>query len=285
MNAALDALCYIQEQTSYEDDYKGKFGYEYHDCGNGRFFLTFPAVLQSFGVKNRNGRKYDLNNVWHCIQTDEYIQEMLKHNSWMGEIDHPAPEIAGQELTVQRICNPNMERTSHYIRSPRIEGNLLTANIQTDSSTQAGMNMAIKIVDGKIVPCFSARVLGSKAPGSDVVIVKKLATYDWVLFPSHDVAVARINQPLMESVENKFEKETGIKIVYFKDLAKMAAGNSEETKLLCEAFQLTEEDIIGVTETGNSVVLAENSNIYVQPITSEQIRKRTQDSLRDWINK
>ena len=283
MNAALDTLCYIQEQTSYMEDYDGKFGYEIHDCGS-RFYVTFPAVLQSFGIKNRNGRKYDQSNIWHCIQTDDYIQSMLKQNSWMGEIDHPAPDKDGEELTVQRISNPNMEKTSHYIRSPRMNGNLLEANIQTDSSNVNGMNMAIKIVDGKIIPCFSARVLGSKAPNSDTVMVRKLVTYDWVLYPSHQEAMGKLNQPLMESAK-QLENETGVKIVYFKDLARMAAGNSEETKMLCEAFQLTEEDIIGVTNTGNSIVLAENANIYVQPISSPQIRKRTQDSLRDWINK
>ena len=32
-----------------------------------------------------------------------------------------------------------------------MEGNLLLGTIQTDSSTDAGMNMAIKIVDGKII--------------------------------------------------------------------------------------------------------------------------------------
>lgn len=283
MNAALDALCYIQEQTSYDEDYNGKFGYELHDCGS-RFFLKFPAVLQSFGVKNRNTRKYDKMNVWGCIQNDEYIQEMLRHNSWMGEIDHPAPEKVGEELTLQRISNPNMERTSHYIRSPRLNGDLLEANIQTDSSTDAGMNMAIKIVDGKLTPCFSARVLGSKAPGSDFVTVRKLVTYDWVLFPSHREAVAKINQPLMESV-NECERATGIRIIYFPDLAKMAAGKSEETKMLCEAFNLTEEDIIGVTATGNSVVLNENGNTYIQPISSEQVRSKTKSLLNDWMNK
>ena len=282
MNAVLDTLCYIQEQSSFEEDYKGNFGYELHDCGS-RFYLTFPAVLQSFGVKNRNKRKYDLNNVWNCIQTDDYIQSMLKQNSWMGEIDHPAPEMVGGELTVQRISNPDMTRTSHYIRSPRINGNLIEANIQTDSSNKHGMNMAIKIVDGKIIPCFSARVLGSKAPGSDTVIVKKLVTYDWVLYPSHPEALAKIHQPLMESVQ-ECEKATGVKIIYFPELAKMAAG-TEDVKILCEAFQLTEDDIIGVTATGNSVVLNENSNVYIQPISDEILRNKTKAALTDWINK
>ena len=56
MNQSLDTLCYIQEQTSYMEDYKEDFGYEVHDRGS-RFFVTFNAVLQSFGVRNRNQRE------------------------------------------------------------------------------------------------------------------------------------------------------------------------------------------------------------------------------------
>lgn len=283
MNRALDTLCYIQEQTSFQEDYKD-FGYQVHDKGD-RFYVTFPAVLQSFGIKNRNGREYDQTNIWNCIQTDEYIQSMLKQNSWMGEMDHPAPEKVGEELTLQRISNPDMGRTSHYIRSPRMNGNLLEANIQTDSSNKAGMNMAIKIVDGKIIPCFSARVLGSMNPSSrrPVVFVRKLISYDWVLYPSHRESMAKINQPIQESV-NEAARALGCTVVFLNELAKMAAGHSEETKMLCEAFNLTEADIVGLTSTGNSVVLTENGNTYIQPLRDANIRKKTQNELRDFFN-
>lgn len=279
-----DALCYIQEQTSSPEDYGDKFGYEVHDMGS-RFYVTFPAILQTFNDGlNRNGRCYDPDNIWDRIANDDYIQTMLKQNSWMGEIDHPAPEKLGQELTLQRISNPDLKKTSHYIRSPKMVGNKLEANIQTDSSNEHGMNMAIKIVDGKIIPCFSARVLGSKAPNSNKVLVRKLICYDWVLYPSHAGAQAKINQPLMESIQEA-ERATGTRIIYFPELAKMAAGHSEETKMLCEAFNLTEADIIGVTQTGNSIVLNENGNTYIQPISDGIIRKKTKASLMDWLNK
>lgn len=88
-NTELDTLCYIREQTSFTDDYKDNFGYEMHDLGN-RFYLIFDAVLHSFGVMNRNHRSYDQANIWDCIQHDDYIQSMLRQNSWIGEIDHPS---------------------------------------------------------------------------------------------------------------------------------------------------------------------------------------------------
>lgn len=281
MNKALDTLCYIQEQTSFLEDYDN-FGYQVHDLGS-RFYVTFPAVLHTFGSKlNRNKRRYDQNNIWNCIQTDDYIQSMLRQNSWMGEIDHPAPEKDGEELTIQRISNPNMEKTSHFIRSPKMVEDRLEANIQTDSSNKHGMNMAIKITDGKIIPCFSARVLGTKRPGTDLVWVRKLITYDWVLYPSHVEAQAKIHQPIMESVQ-ELEKEINTKIIYFPELAKMAAG-AEDVKYLCEAFELTEADFYGVTATGNSAVFTEGSNVYVQPLSSGILRKRTTSALSDWLN-
>src|SRR5699024_506094 len=123
-NNELDTLCYIREQTSFTDDYKDNFGYEMHDLGN-RFYLIFDAVLHSFGVMNRNHRSYDQANIWNCIQHDDYIQSMLRQNSWIGEIDHPSAKVKGEELTISRISNPDMERSSHYIRKPRMEGNLL----------------------------------------------------------------------------------------------------------------------------------------------------------------
>ena len=67
------------------------------------------------GVMNRNHRSYDQANIWDCIQHDDYIQSMLRQNSWIGEIDHPSAKVKGEELTISRISNPDMERSSHYI--------------------------------------------------------------------------------------------------------------------------------------------------------------------------
>ena len=280
----LDTLCFIQEQTSFNEDYAGNFGYEVHDKGN-RFYVTFEAVLQSFGVRNRNKREYDANNIMDRIEHDDYIQSMLRQNSWMGEIDHPAPNIQGEELTMQRIANPDMSRTSHYIRRPRLNGNLLEATIQTDSSNDSGMNMAIKIVDGKIIPCFSARVLGSlqNRDGRPVVFVRKLITYDWVLYPSHPEAMAKITQPIQESVDNA-QKYTGTTIIFFPELAKMAVAASKEAAWLYESFGLTEDDLVGVTESGNSVVMKEGASVYIQPMNDRNIRKKTKSIITDWLN-
>jgi len=286
MKNDLSTLCYLQEQVSYPEDYATEFGYKIHDRGS-RFYLTFDAVLQSFGTLNRNRRMYESSNVMDKINNDEYIQTMLRQNSWMGELDHPSSEYNGQELSMNRIANPNPEKTSHYIRSPKLNGNLLEAHIQTDSSNVNGMNMAIKIVDGKIFPCFSARVLGElqNRSGRPVVNVRKLITYDFVLFPSHPEAVGKITHPMTETTKKKIEKETGYKILFFKELATMAANDSKETEWLCESFGLNVDDVVGLTSSGSSLVIQESKNVYIQPISDKKIKAKTRKLLVDWLNR
>jgi hypothetical protein len=284
MNKSLNTLAYIHEQTSYPSDYKTPFGYKMYEKKD-RFYVTFDAILQSFGVLNRNKRMYLAENVMDRINNDVYIQTMLKQNSWMGELDHPSPVVAGTELSMNRISNTNPERSSHYIRSPRLCGNLLEAHIQTDSSNENGMNMAIKIVDGKITPAFSARVLGDlqNRNGQPIVNVKKLITYDFVLFPSHADALGKISQPIVESTK-VVEEATGAKVIPFKELAQMVAQDSKETEWLCESLGLKIDDIIGVTSTGNSVVVEDNKSKFVVPITQAILREKTRQIMTEWLH-
>ena len=282
----LETLCYLQEQTSYQEDYKD-FGYEVFDKGD-RFYVVFDAILQSFGDLNRNGREYDADNIWSCIINDEFVQHCLTTNQWIGECDHPSAKKQGEELTLSRISNPDMDHDSHFIRKPRLtpDKKLLRATVQTDSGTYEGMNMAKKIVDSKIIPCFSARVLGAlqKKMGRPVVHVKKLITYDWVLFPSHQRALAEIRQPIVESASS-IGNMINSKIIYLKELAKLAFNNDKEVQWLCESFDITENDLLGVTESGNSVVLTESGNVYIQPISDKNIRNKTRNMVQDRINK
>lgn len=282
----LSTLCYIQEQTSFPEDYKNQFGYEIHQSSRpGRFYVTFDAILQSFGVMNRNGRMYDQANIWQCISTDETIRQYLADNSWLGEVDHPAAQMNGQTLSVNRIANPDKTLSSHYIRKPRMNGTFLEATIQSDSSTEAGMNMAVKITDGKIIPCFSARVLGAleQRDGKPTVIVRKLVTYDWVLYPSHREARAKITQPVVENA-NTLAKEANTTIIFLPQLAQMAAEGAKDTEWLCESFGITSDNLIGVTETGNSVVVATEDEAFLAPITDWQLRDRCRSMVTDWFN-
>lgn len=280
-----NALCYISEQCCYPED-NANFGYEVHKTDDpSRWYLTFTATLQSFGVRNRNRRFYDANNVMDVINSSDYIQSCLRNNNWIGELDHPESPFKGSQLSVQRLGNPDPKTDSHYIRRPHLEGNLLRAPIQTDSATAEGMNLAIKIVDGKIMPCYSARVMGEmrNIDGRPTVWVKRLVTYDFVLYPSHPEATADIKvEQITESV-NELEGLDGTTIVYLGELARLAANSSKETAWLCESFDLTIDDVVGLTSTGNSVVIREGANTYVQPLTDSRIRSMTISAVRDFI--
>lgn len=285
MNNNLATLCYISEQTSFVEDYKD-FGYKVHDKGN-RFYLTFNGTLQSFGVQNRNRRTYEAANIMSCINNDEFIQSMLRQQSWVGEIDHPTAVHAGDTLSQERISKPDFKYSSHYIRKPWLEGNLLRSPIQTDSSNEYGMNMAIKIVDGKIVPAFSARSFGElqNKMGNPVVYVRRLITYDWVPFPSHPEALADIKPGVLQESVDAFEKQSGGKIIQFTELARMVANDSKETEWLCESFGLSIDSIIGLNSTADSIIINENKNIYSQPITDAFIRNKARNGLSDFLGR
>ena len=78
------------------------------------------------------------------------------------------------------------------------------------------------------------------------------------------------------------ENELHDRVIFFDELARMVANNDAETQMLCEAFDLTLDDVVGVTENG-SVVITENQNVYVKPITDRIIRSKTQNMLNDWL--
>ena len=276
----LNTLCYIKEEGYPE--LNTNVGYKVHDKGN-RFFLTFNATLQSFDVENRNKRYYEASNIMDRINNDEYIQDQLSRNCWIGELDHPAAVIVGQDLTSNRIGNPDPTRSSHFIRKPWLSGNLLKAPIQTDSSNECGMNMAIKMVDGHMVPGFSARVLGElvNRNGRPTVHVKRLVTYDSVFFPSHKEALGDVPAT---PVEESAKLLTDNRIVFLTELARMAANNSKETEWLCESFGVDINSVVGLTETGNSIVIKEDQNVYIQPISDKIIRQRTKNIITDYFN-
>ena len=285
MKQLTDGLCYISEQTSFPEDYEN-FGYTVREGSNGFPVVEFESVLQSFGVLNRNGRNYQQDNVWTMVQTDPYVVDQRRRNCWEGEEDHPNAIFSGQKLAISRLTATDLGRASHYIRKPRCEGNLLKAHIQTDNGTECGRNMATKIMDGKIVPGFSARVFGNMTniDGKPTIILTRLITYDWVNYPSHSDALAELNQPLMESANQTeyFKNTFGNTMITFNELRDMLRSDSDEMKLLCESFHINADNIVGMC--GNSAVVQENANIFVQPLTDRHILKKSKHMIADWIN-
>ena len=243
------------------------------------FYVEFDTTLQSFGVMNRNHRMYNQSNVWSCIQNDEKIQDLLKNKSWFGEMDHPTPRLKSEELSPERIMNSLPGNTSHKIMDPYCKSNLINARIQTDAGTEAGMNMAKKILQG-MTPRFSARALAElvNKNGTPTVNMKKLITYDWVLYPSHVEAHANTTpKAIVKSVETVNESVqpdiiTIIPAIPIRELCEYAMSKSQNCQVLTEAFEITPEEL-GISSDNSHLLVKESSGTVFGMKLEDNVRK------------
>ena len=261
---------FISEQVS-PDTHESPTNIKVHN-ENGLFFIEFDSYLQSFDIMNRNVRLYDGDNVWSCIASDQKIQALLKDNAWFGEMDHPNVTFKGQDIDPQRMLNAKMENTSHKIINPRRVGNLLMARIQTDSGTDAGINMAKKTLQG-MSPAFSARAVANitNRNGKPYVFMKKLITYDWVLYPSHAEAHI-IDKPFTESVTEP--TVTSVAILPLKELLQYAGKKNVNSQMIMESFDLTADNIVGFDSGAKHIIMKDKFNtIYcnMDPSLSREI--------------
>lgn len=248
------------------------------------FFVDFDAVLQSFDVLNRNRRYYTADNVWKAIQTPK-IQDLLAHNSWFGEMNHPTQLTQNAKLTPERIRDVLPSNRSHKIMNPKIEGNLLTAHIQTASGTDAGTGFAKEIIQG-MVPRFSCRSIATlrSINGKPTVVVKFLITYDWVFYPSHSEAQIRGTvKPILESgciTESTVLNGSGVTaddvMIPLREILDLVGNTDMNTNILMESFDLDLQDIVGFTaDHSHAIVLDHDNTIYAK--ISPQTKARVDD--------
>lgn len=239
---------------------------------NSIFYVEFDTILQSFDILNRNQRYYDGQNVIDCIYKDPKIVDQMNNNGWFGEMDHPFAKKKGEELTPQRLANPDPGNTSHKIIRPRLEGNLLRAHIQTDAGTSAGMNMAKKIIQG-LNAAFSARSIAelTNRGGKPYVMMKKLITYDWVLYPSHPEAhmttpARGVSKSITESAGIDYNQPYTVESVCIplKEILEHVSTSSVNAQMIMESFELTTENITGYDSVGKHFIMTDESKrIYV----------------------
>ena len=241
---------YIAEQTSPEDykitnmDVVNK---------NGVFFVKFDTCLQSFEVINRNNRQYLMSNIRDCFQT-ERLQALLADNALYGEMDHPLQEFKNQPLTPERINTIEMSRRSHKIMNPDFKNNMLYAHIETASGTEAGRGFASEIIQG-LNPAFSCRALAGLQliNNKPTVIVRKVITYDWVLYPSHKEAhkvdeaqgVVKKIKTVTESVADNVKKYSKDILLPLKEILENVGHKDVNMNLIMESFELSEDEFVG----------------------------------------
>lgn len=260
------------------------------------FYVTFETTLQSFGVMNRNRRVYNLDNVWHCLTTDEKIQDLLKNSSWFGECDHPLPKLKDEKLSPERIMNADPRNTSHKILKPYRTRNLINAIIETDAGTDAGINMAKKIIQG-MVPRFSARALADliSRNGVPTVDMKKLITYDWVFYPSHIEAHA-VTAPRVVAKEVDIESVVRESVVPTKEIAdtefdyvcivplhqllEYATEKSENVGVIMESFELNPADVFGITDDASHLKIRDGKSVL-----NIQLEEKIRDNISGYLSR
>lgn len=281
-------LVYISEQTSPEQNIVKNFDVV---DKNGIFFVDFESCLHSFDVMNRNSRMYEASNIEECLRT-ERIQHYLSHGGWFGEEDHPISIYKNEPLSPERIQNIDMSNTSHKMLNPHVEGNLLVSRIQSDAGTKAGMNLARKMVQG-FIPGFSCRAIASMVlrNGRPTVSVRKIITYDWVLYQSHREAEQNMNVktrfiqkpiPVTESSSNKYDDVTSVAVMIpLTEILESVGHTDPNAQLIMESFDLNDSDLCGISKDHKHLIMKDDRNMIYCNINMDS-RKKIYDYLRSF---
>ena len=264
-----ETMCFVQEAPqdcelpSFKVDPRG---YKMMRSVNGFAYVEFPATLQTFNCYNRMRRRYDPANLCSVIDNDERIQTLKRQNKWRGELNHPNADKKGETLSDIRMTIPEQTRTSHIIRNNRLEGDRYRATITTDPGCDCGVQAASEIIDLGSVPSFSVRLLGTMIPnapmGQPNMRVSKVITYDMVDFPSHENADGDI-APIVH-------KEG--QVVFLKELAKYCAQQSEDLQVVCESFEISMDELMGVQNESIIVEQADGCKMHI-PLRGEVRRE------------
>ena len=256
-----ETACFIQEApTSSEMDPRG---FKVFVSSDGHHYCEFDATLQTFNCMNRMRRQYDPHNIASVIDNDERIQTLVRQNKWRGELNHPNPDIKGQQYSDIRMTIPEPMRTSHMIRKNRLEGDKYKGIITTHPGTECGRAASSEIIDLGAVPSFSARLLGVMIPnapsGQPNMRVNKVITYDMVDFPSHRNADGDV-KPIVHQEGN---------VIFLNKLAKYCVDQSEDLQVVCESFQITPEELMGISDDGKLMVDTNDGAKYRIPLKGE----------------
>jgi hypothetical protein len=146
--------------------------------------VEFVAVMQEADRPNRNGRIY-YKKVLEEALNSPFVRERLATKSFYVEAGHPS------DTSVQRQMTIDQRNIAAIVKEFWWEGNLLKARLET-ARTAVGRDMKGLIEQGSRV-AFSLRAQGNvhrdEQLGATVVESPiQIASYDWVVNPSHDKA-------------------------------------------------------------------------------------------------
>ena len=259
--------CFVQESPVSSELVPGTA--KIKKSATGTLFCVFPAVLMTFECYNRMRRRYDEHNLETVIRTDERINDLKAKHKWRGELNHPNPDIKGQQYSDIRMTIPEPMRTSHFISDDYFSNHKYCATITTHPKTDCGQMATSEIIDLGATPSYSVRLLGIMNPNAMMnqpnMKVSKVITFDWVDYPSHEGADGNISNIQMESV------------IFLNELAKYCVQQSETMQVVCESFQFTSDEITGIDN--GSIIFNTHDNAKIHIPLKGDIRREAMSIL------
>jgi hypothetical protein len=246
--------------------------------------VEFIAVLQEADRPNRNGRIYYKTVLEQALQSP-YIQERIRTKSFYLEAGHPS------DTSVQRQMTIDQKNIAAILKEFWWEGNLLKGKIET-ANTSVGRDMKGLIEQGSRV-AFSLRAQGNVHFDQSInaTIVEapiQIATYDWVVNPSHDKAFLETicedtrcslfgvkessNRLVLAESINLFENGNLISLTEVTQpvVVDYARNFWKKVKPLSEAYLHTEGDKLAVADKIATVV---NENVTKKVVLEDFLLK------------
>lgn len=213
--------------------------------------LTWKQVLQSFGVRNWNGRIYDKDIVMKALDTNPLIQTDIKNDTWLGEYGHPIIEKGMNELARQMTLFP--PNACWKISKYWAEGNLLMGEVTTVSGGYGDM-LRDRVITG-LPAMSSSRAIGGVDKNGKVLPGYNVCFFDSVCRPSHKEAYMVGNYQT-----NTFQIPTGntmtesavavnpIEDPGFADFLLSESSSKQQINMLCDTFKLDYDSMV-ITES------------------------------------
>lgn len=209
--------------------------------GGNLFTVTYKQVLQSFFVRNWNGRKYDKSVTMKALDTNPLIQNDIKMKTWTAEYGHPIIEKGMNELARQMTVFP--PNACNTINKYWDEGNLLMGECTTLAGGYG------EILRDRILTNYpamaSSRAIGGVDNKGNVLPGYTIVTFDTVIRPSHKEAYEVPNSQVINNFAAKGNtmSESAVSVDITKDpsftnfLMSESASRSQ-IEMLCETFKL-----------------------------------------------
>lgn len=213
--------------------------------------LTWKQVLQSFGVRNWNGRIYDKDIVMKALDTNPLIQTDIKNDTWLGEYGHPIIEKGMNELARQMTLFP--PNACWKISKYWAEGNLLMGEVTTVSGGYGDM-LRDRVITG-LPAMSSSRAIGGVDKNGKVLPGYNVCFFDSVCRPSHKEAYMVGNYqtntfqiPTGNSMTESAVAVNPIEDPGFADFLLSESSSKQQINMLCDTFKLDYDSMV-ITES------------------------------------